>query len=321
MKLNILTYFIIGLLFVSCEYDYDMDSNFKGVFTPTVVVNSTINPDSTIKVSLYWSNRISDTSKYKIVERFRAKIYEDSKIIVNEDGVNGLLSTQLYPKEGSKYRLEIDVPDYGKLSAETSIPFAPEVEIEYDKNILNNYGGYHYFNINNITTKEATRSVMIRAIGLYKEREYKFAYNFYANNSFFDLFNAVGDGHEAALKGSSIGHDFYIRVPYKNIEQSIPMNFSVSHFRTYNEIIITGYDDFGFPIYDSKKHKSTHIVIEVIAPSKEYDKYHKSAYQQVAQFSSIFSEIYPIHSNIENGVGIFAGYSSVNFIKEMKYDE
>lgn len=324
MKLYKYLLITAGLFLTSCEYDYDIGLY---EFIPQPVLNSIINPDSTIKASLYWSQQTSETSKYLMIEAFTAKIYEDNSLIIETKGVDGQLLTRIHPKEGSQYRIEVTVPNYGVISAETSIPHAPQINIKY-VGVLGNpliyYNSYYHFNIDEIIPKSTTSSVMVRSLGLYENSTNSLAYNLYANNSFCDQFNAVNDGYNAAIKGSSIGYEFYIRIPYKNIEQSTPLNFSVSGYESRHEVILIGTDDFGFPIHEYKEYSPTDILIEVIAPSDAYDRYYKSAYQQIQLGNvdpPIFSNIYPIHSNIENGVGIFAGYSSSTFKLELKYDE
>lgn len=315
--------FIITLPFLaSCEYAYE----FGGEFTPTIVVNSTITPDSTIKVYLHWSKHIEDTTTNKKVERFTAKIYEDNNTIFDGEGINGLLSTAHHPQEGSQYRLEIDVLDYGRLSAETSIPPAPKIKLEYtgvQGNPLVSYGGgYRHFNLDKIELGTTTRSVMIRSYGLYKERESELARELYVDNPFCDQFNTIIDMSEVALRGSSVGYEYYIRVPYKNIEQSMPLKFAMSNFPSYSEYIIIGEDEFGHSIYEKKEEWCSHMRVEVIAPSDEYDKFYKSAYlQKSLDNAGIFSETFLVHSNIENGLGSFMGYSSTTVIYEVEYDE
>jgi len=314
MKLYKLLIFIIGLSLSSCEYDYEVD---LGEFTPNVVVNSIINPDSTVKASLFWSRHTDDTSGYKVVDRFTAILYENNSVIFDGEGIDGALATAIYPKEGAKYRLEIDVPQYGKLSAETSIPLMPTVDLDYtgviDGTQLGPWGSYYHFTINKISPNSDTRSLMIRVMSISEVMNYDGGH-YYANNAFCDQFNALFDISYTDLKGSSIDFEHYIRIPYKNIDQAIPLKFSVSHLIPRKVFI--DYDDDGFPIYTQLYE----TVTEIIAPSNEYDKYYKSAYQQ-NRYVYIFSDTYSVHSNIENGLGIFAGYSSASITKKIELDE
>ena len=324
MKLYKYLLITAGLFLTSCEYDYDIGLD---EFIPQPVLNSIINTDSTIKASLYWSQHTSETLKYRMIEAFTAKIYEDNSLITETNGVDGQLLTRIHPKEGSQYRIEVTVPNYGVISAETSIPHAPQINIKYVKvlgNPLVYYNSYYHFSIDEIALQNTTRSVMIRSLGLYADSTYSMASDIYANNSFCDQFNAENEGYDAAIKGSSIGYEYYMRIPYKNIEQSTPLNFSVSGYESRHEEILIGTDDFGFPIYEYKEYPPTDILIEVIAPSDAYDRYYKSAYQQIQLGNvdpPIFSNIYPIHSNIENGIGLFAGYASATFKIKLNYEE
>ncbi len=330
MKLYKYLLFVTGLLLSSCEYDYDINEHFKGEFTPKVVVNSIITPDSTIKAKLYWSKYISDTtSRSKVVENYGVTLYEDNNKIFEGDGVNGILTTNIHPKAGSKYRLEVVVPDYGELSAETSIPTPPSAEIAFvgiiREEVGYEYGGYIHLSIDQIVTTAPTRSIMIKSRDTYemfpeKNRNH---YYFYTDNPFCDKFNAGGDSYEASLKGSSSYIDYYMRVPYKNIELVTPLKFSVRNVSPYIERKVTGTDSWGFPIIEYIEHFPS-LEIELIAPSFEYDKYYKTAYQQVSFGSvdpQIFSTIYSVHSNITNGIGIFAGYSSNNQIIDYNEDK
>ena len=306
-KLLTLLVFIIGLSFSSCEYEYDVD---LGEFTQKVVVNSIITPDSTVKVSLFWSRHTNDTARYKVVDRFTAKLYENNSAVFTGEGIDGVLATMIYPKEDAKYRLEIDVPQYGKLSAETSVPLKPTIDLDYGGGASGGWSNYYHFTINKISPNSDTRSLIIRVRSI-SEVMYPYVSYYYVNNAFCDQFNAYFDTEDIDLKGSNMAYDHYIRIPYKNIDQAIPLKFSVSNLSS-KEVFID-YDDDGFPIYARICEAAT----EVIAPSNEYDKYYKSAYQQ-GEYTSIFSTPHSVLSNIENGLGIFAGYSSASVITKIK---
>ncbi len=316
--------FIAAISLFSCEYDYD--AGFDNDFSPQVVVNSILTPDSTIKASLFWTQSISDENEYKVVENSYVALYEDNQIIFEGDCTGGKLVTDIKPREGAQYRIEIDVPQYGRVNAQTSIPLSPTVDIEYTQsggNLDIYYNSYRFFNIASIDLAQQTRSIMIRALGLYEKGEPEISSNLYATNLFCDQFNTVFDNYHALDKGSNINYEYYIRIPYQNVDLAMPLSFSVSNFGSRWSDTIIGYDDWGYPVYDPQEDKVTHIMIETIAPSDEYDMYYKSAYQQIqlAGGVQIFNQIYPIHSNIENGVGIFAGYSSSTFKLKIENNE
>lgn len=324
MKNRLLIWLLTGLVCYSCEYDYYPD---LGEYTPSVVVNSFITPDSTITVSLLWSKEIGVAGDYIPVKGFSAKIYENEALIFEGSGLNDSIKTAYYPLTGARYRLEVSVPDYGVVRAETSIPKRPSALLK-DMGVVGNpqgNGSYRHFLLNGITANDKTRSIMVRAMGFYENNTIKKSDYYYATNSYCDQFNAVADAFDSAIKGSSMGHSGYIRIPFSNTENVVPLNFSIENFRSkIDERVYIGLDDLGFPIYETLYHLLTHINIEVIAPSDEYDKYRKSAYQQGALGNispPIFNIIVPVASNIENGVGIFAGYSSYIYKIELQHDE
>lgn len=299
-----------------------------GEFTPQVVVNSMITPDSTIKVVLVWSKQIGDKSDYKNVEQFDAKIYENDQLIYEANNLKDSIVTTYHPQSGGKYRLEIEVPQYGIVSAETSIPLPPQSNVEYVGMVgdfqTSMTSGYRYFRVNDIQSESVTRSLIVQTIGLYEKISSKTTRSYFATNSFCDQFNTGTDSFESAMKGSSNYFGKYIRISYNNVKRTMPLEFSISEFRKEHESIFVGYDDFGCKIYDSIDHIATHIIVETIAPSDEYDKYQKTAYLQKSMDNidpPIFNVNVPIYSNIENGVGIFAGFSSSKFTYKIECDE
>lgn len=61
------------------------------IFTPHVVINSIINPDSVIKISTCWSKNVKDISKYKNLDSFTATVYKDDIRIFKGKGFDGKL--------------------------------------------------------------------------------------------------------------------------------------------------------------------------------------------------------------------------------------
>lgn len=327
MKLYRFVFVVILPFLVSCTYKYD----FGGDFTPSIVVNSTITPDSTIKVYLYWSKHIDDALNYKTVERFTAQIFKDgTPILLGEDlyGVDGVLSTSVYPESGFQYRLEVEVPNYDRLSAETTIPLPPIIDVGYSGMA----GSQQHLSLDRVELATITRSVMISTTEISEESNEdgeeelvsRQAYSLFANNPFCDQFNAVIDMYDLE-NGSVTSYDDYIRVPYKNIDLSTPLKFSVRNFSYSRPApILIGHDDFGYPVYKTDDfgyivyehiENRDSIRVNVIAPSDDYDMFHKSEYLQYWMNSTT-----PVHSNVINGLGSFMGYSSTSKTYKVKYD-
>ncbi len=67
----------------------------------------------------------------------------------------------------------------------------------------------------------------------------------------------------------------------------------------------------------------TGIKVKVMTASPEYDQFCKSLYEQKSMIvyegdiSSIFFQPKTVYSNIENGLGIFAGVSEMNYVFDL----
>ena len=320
-----LTLIIISLFATSCEYDYDVDKHFGTDFTPQVVLNSIINPDSTIKANIFWTKKNSDTSEFKRVAYTDVKLYKNGALILETESIDGKLNTNVYPEAGATYKMELIVPDYGVVTAKTYIPQPPSSSLKLTKIVegYSHYNTYCHMEIANLTLNEKRRSVIIKSNGIYEHGVREDSRNYYIDNALCDQFNATNDPFDVAERGSNISHEEYLRVPYANISAALPLNFSIAGFGTIYTNIIIGEDEWGYPLYEYTEYKCTDIKVNVISPSDEYDKYLKSAYQQDAfDFDMpIFNEPIPVHSNVENGLGIFAGYTATTLNIELDTEE
>lgn len=322
MRLKILLIAIWGFAIISCEYDY---SDYMEKFTPQVVVNSFINPDEDIKVAVIWAKEFSDTTAFKGVKNFSARIYENETLVFEASNLSDSIITTHRPKTGAEYRLVADIPNYGEVSANTYIPYKPITNIEFTGIKNGEYSAryYYHFEIEELEVNEKLRSIMVRS-NWYYEKTYPTKYaSIFVKNSYLDQFNTNNDDYGVEYSGSDIGYYYYTRIPYVNISNAMPLTFSTVHpgNESYQTDNIIGYDDYDYPMYETIYINATHFDIEVISPSNEYDRYLKDAYLQKLNQDidpGIFNMAIPMPFNIENGLGIFAGYSSVKLKMEIK---
>ena len=301
-----------------CQYDYDINDDIKD-FKPSVVVNGLINPDSTIKIELFWSKHHTDIKNgYKYVVEFSAELYENGTLIKEEECYEGVWKIEYYPKEGYTYSVKFTVPNYGEVEAKTYIPTKADVKAKYTKSAER----YQYVTIEQISPNEKMRAVWIRNYGEYKREnrdkiEYVYEpYQYECENVFMDQINAVLDVYYDGDSGAGdVGFEDFMRIPYSNISASLPVCFSSKIFNS-NYVDNTDedapVDEWGDPI--PVDALLAQIRVEVLSPSYNYDKYFKDIYkQEVYGYSPdlpFFGEMVNVHCNIENGIGIFAGYSS-----------
>lgn len=174
------------------------------------------------------------------------------------------------------------------------------------------YYGFIHCYVESISAVEKTRSVIIKTATIFGDGIRLRNNNYYLNNVYCDQYNTTQDSYDMALKGSEIVHDVNVRIPYKNLQLSYPFTFSSQSDIRRSVQTVIGEDEWGRPIHETKSYNCEYIYIMLIYPSDDYDKYEKSAYLQhniVSGDIPIFNEPVPVHSNVENGLGIFAGYS------------
>jgi hypothetical protein len=310
---------LLCLSLTSCEYDY---SDYMNEFTPQIVVNSFICPDEDIKVAMFWTKEYNDNAPYRGVRGFDAKIYENGVLIYEGVDLSDSIVANYHPKEGAVYRLEADIANYGEVSAETYIPYKPIVDIKLTETKGMNSNSnvrYLHFEIEELKLPEKLRSVMIRSTMHYVHTIPPETWGeLYLNNSFCDPFNSAYSHRLNEYIGTDRYYCYYVRIPYINIANITPFAFvgPATVSRYFESDTIIGYDSYGDPIYESVEVDAKYLEIEIMSPSDEYDKYLKAVYLQKYHQDSdigIFNLAYPIPFNIENGLGVFAGYSSMKF--------
>ena len=275
------------------DVDYDFDGRTP---EPQVTVNALISPQNDFEISLYWSGIYTDEiMTFKPVADAEIRLLEEGREVVRcTASPDGRTSTGFRASVGCSYRLEVTVPDYGRLTAETTVPEAPQAAI----NFVRMKGGYRHFALNYLDMPEDAMSVWIQGNYARTDKEpavmWQKITNYYTASLFVDQVNGSNDAFEADDKGSAMVFEEFIRIPQENSQQVQPLYFSV-----------WGADN---PSY-SFRH-----VFRVITPSDNYDRYMRSRYKQ--QLNSEWSaeenpfiEQITVYTNISNGLGIFAGYN------------
>ena len=102
--------------------------------------------------------------------------------------------------------------------------------------------------------------------------------------------NGANDAYESDEKGSTIDFEYFLRVARENRSAASPLRFSV---------------------FGAVENRHT---FQIIAASDTYDRYMRSRYKHAlntgesAQENAFIEQI-TVYSNIDNGIGIFAGYN------------
>ena len=309
-----------------CTQNYDVGNNLKDSFSPKVVVNSVICPDSLIRVKCYWSRRYDDAGGFRAVESFSGELLEDGKRVAAFDNASEEVLIDYRPVAGRKYGLTINVPDYGMVTASTYIPLLPTAVISF-KESRREFLWYHHFNVSAISQQEPGRAVWIICYEEYDDGSaLSRSSELYCNNVFIDQINGVRDDMDVIARGSNIGYEKFIRITSKNIDMASDISFSIwasPGYTDYSDWEDPQYDENGYPIYKYVYLK--YLYVNVIAPSDDYDKYYRSLYkQELYNYDPdmpLFDETVNVYSNIENGLGIFAGYSATTYAHKYEMEE
>lgn len=300
------------LLLTSCISNYNGDIPLPA--KQQVVVNSTISPDRPVSVALRWSKIENENSHFDQVRNAVIRIWEDGELVIEETSENGYLISSVFPKHGSRYELKVTVPDYGELTAKTSIPVAPNGKMEFKETRRyaqdNEY--YHHVRLSGIKLNSSSRALwLIARIQYEHEDNFSSPVYYYPDTYEIDQVNVTINSFNAAYTGSVVECEGFIRIPQDIVRKKDWLNLS---------FLAEPWIFFRNPPADSGGGKGeleqsyiSQMAIDFIAPSDEYDRYCRSVYKQYYfrydPDTPFLNENVVIQGNITNGLGVFAGYS------------
>ncbi len=287
---------ILVLLFaifqISCEEDYVL---IRGTFKPSVVVNSAFTVNKPWVVSLTYSRDLLDhKTKITPVTNAEVEIIEKSTglIIPLEEVEDGIYTTKINPPKADKtYELKVNVAGYPQITSSSMAPKNAQVEILSDvvervdfeiKDIGQNYYIWNliFTNTSNPidTTYKPDPKNLVSSINKYNN----------IAGYLSDLSNPNPNDAESQGPKSSL------YLPDKN------------------EGPATGNGQEPDSTVQVKRY------LRFLTVSKDLYSYYKTVEKFGASdnHNSSFSQNPEIHSNIKNGLGIFAGYTET--YKEIK---
>lgn len=284
---------ILAALFASaccsCEVDYDLyGKNGK----PQVVVNALITPQEPFSVQLNWSGTYTGGNKFAPISGADVQLYENGKQVAQvQSDAQGVAATSFVATAGRSYRLDVSVPDYGKLTGETTVPEIPSIKLTFKQQ----RGWYRHFDLAMLTMPSDAKALWIR--GTHTQHNSYMGTNrvtdifgYYTSSTFVDQVNGANDTYHADEKGSTVVFEQFLRIPAENSKLIIPLRFSA---------------------YGAPEDRHT---FRLITASNTYDRYMRSRYKQSLNSEwgaegNPFVEQITVYSNISNGLGIFAGYN------------
>jgi hypothetical protein len=196
---------------------------------------------------------------------------------------------------GAKYSISAIVAGFPEITAEAIVPSPVDVSIlEYDLTATINEEGYYRAQVDFRFMDDQSTADYYEII-VYKRRD-DYLTSTYPYNEQNEVF--LNEGFEPYSTPSLLFSDELIK------EEEVNMNLIIS-----SSYSVRGYGSVYWQVFDEHM-----LIVELRHVSEDYYKFKKSLYfyenSRYADFIEGTAVSYPLYSNIENGLGIFASYAS-----------
>lgn len=316
MKVRISIFVVMLAMLYGCDRKINFD--FPDV-EPAIVVNSIITPESPISVSISAVMPIApesymvvnDTDEFGniqslhvpkpkyCIEDASALIYEDGELLCSlEYEGDGYYVSDRYPKVGSTYTLVVNAPGYKECKATTTLYNLPVLSnLSFRDTVSVDEEGYPLSKLSfTITDNNPNRNfyeINCRAVSDKYNVQYDWIY-----------FNKSRNGDKVLTQSECLPFD------------QTALLFTDDYFsnNSYNLDVIYSYSPYApMAKYD--------LEITVKSISQSYYEYRRSRMMQAYHEEGLFEWLadreslsaipVDIYSNIENGYGVFASYSTI----------
>jgi hypothetical protein len=294
MKHYLLLFSFIFLL--SCEQvvEFDYQAERK------ICLNCVLNPDSTVRLDLYYTRTLDETGEFEPVSGATIEFFEDGEPWGTANHVSrGNYSLNKKPLVGKTYAVKCTIPDNRTLTAETTVQEKPDMSF-----IVQSKERY------------ARWSEMDKTSQFY-ELVVDYQLNDQAGKDYY--WNYILFWYEPGKKYNFSSSLSYIS-PYiddfnRVVEPERKYGFYYHYYVRLTDAGVDG-EQLAFT-----KDMSTRMIDIFFNADEHYDKYMKSSIQSwlIEEWEDLpFKEPVQIYSNIENGTGIFgsASFTYLNFRNE-----
>jgi hypothetical protein len=295
---------------VACTVEYDMKPT--NVPEPDRIgVNSFIHPASPLCVYFFTVNRTDKGFVYQPAENVQVRLTEDDRVLFDGLCDGPVLRLSDHPKASARYRIEASLSGYESVWAETTVPEAVLCEVKSERFNENEMKFYLSDFKGNYAATNA--SLYVSAYTVTETDTLIEASDLYASNVLIDGINR-SNGIE--VKDADVGSSYYenfIRIKNRNIPHLDRLIF-VTWMSGYY------WDEWGENT-EQKKHRS--FLLRVTTAGPEYDLYYRTFYSQMSKIvydddiSAIVYQPVQVYSNINGGLGIFAGANAMNCLIEI----
>lgn len=306
MKNYIIIILVIALAFITaCEKVLEMDIEATA---PMIVVNSSINPDSTIKVSVSRSMHILDNHPIIRLSNANVEVYEGDNLLGTlQHWKEGVFTGNFYPQVGKLYTIKVSNDDLPDAEASCRVPYAP---ITLGIDTLTTYDEYNY----------PTMRYTFRFKDKENERNYYhlFAmrrYNYLEYNPDYFRIDTLYQTQDTVIVDTTWG----VEIPVERFEPMwinsediiISQNMGYENGLIFSDELIDGQtyslrlnSDAYFPGEDTI---TVYFYFKEI--TEELYKYYFSYEEHLYAKDDPFSEPVMVYTNVEGGIGIVGAFS------------
>ena len=349
--------YLFCILFVTNSCVKEIEFSYNNV-NSQVVVNSLFTPQEPWVVYLTYSKANGDSTETYIENASVTIESEDGTISLEYEG-EGKYTSDSYPEENTTYTITADVPGYDVVTATSSVPSMPEVELQpfdtvsylylfsgslsdmevmpisfnfnnteeqYFRLCFESYWiKYRYYitqeAIDYMRKKDVPEDIIAVFEGLIGQ--YFTSSNFALSYilEFYDEYGQSCYNYYSIIKKKVIGEKIqeYDADSFNAVETLSNCDWleNISYY-TFSVIGIGGnmptadiyLSDSGLFLRLQEGYTSKfEYWLNVETCSPEYYKYYKTYVLQVSQRGNSYADAVEVYSNIENGLGIFAGYN------------
>ena len=296
---------IISILFISsilfsCKKTINIEIPDEG---RRLVVNSFFKADSVLSVNLTQSRYILD-NKYNFdkIANAEIRLYEGDKYIesLQMQGDSTYLGNYIL-KANNIYKIVVNSGEFPQLTAESLLPEKTGI-LEFSAENTKDEEGYDALGFT-LTFKDKPGEDNYYFVEVYQR--YVDHYTDYETGKdtvyvYFDKIYLYSTDPNT-LDEWGLGEGLLLNDALFNGKEYSLKFFGYGNYYGY------GYDEYGNPIENAESDVSFYVYFKSV--SKEFYLYYKSLSKHFEAQDEIFMEPVQVYTNIENGFGIFAGYS------------
>jgi len=279
---------ILILMFLnSCKFDSIVNvdlSDYKSV----LVVNSFFNPDSIWSARISSSQNALDNKTFRNINNSTVEIWKDGlRITALSYKSKGLYQADtIKPLAGKEYEIRVSAPGFKPV---TAIGTAPEAAI-----------------ITNVKVDTITN-------GDENELELTIAFTDppTSGNKYHISLWGYGLDDEGKITNKPQAINFSSTDLLLKGDATMNLEFYGDQ-AVFDDVVMNG-KQYNLKLRIMTYYAENDVYVMLSTVSNEYYKYHKSCQKQIENSDNPFSEAVIVYSNIANGLGIFAGYSTSKY--------